>query len=529
MELPANIVAYLQSNYLARRRPFCISLDAEYRLLQAWGEPNCSALGGLVNGADVLKDVPFLLGQLGTRNDVLPFVRLDDGSIFEVHIIPENGQYFVIFLDASSEHDLLQQRQQTANEIRLLHESQRKLIGRQRALIGDLVEAKTELDHRRREAERNNASKSRFIAMMSHEFRTPLASIINYADLALEENVSERNVRKSNEAIARASRHLTMLVDTVLDDARLEAGHVQLNERPFDLRSLIDDMATIMAPLAAEKGLSFAAHLSEGVPPFLHADDICLRQILINLLGNAVKYTDHGSVTLVVDWESDRLIATVSDTGPGIEVADQERMFHAFERGVDMSQGTPGAGLGLAISLDLARLMRGRIALDSDIGAGCRVTVSLPAPAVEVPQPQDTILPHPAAELHAARPSSILLCDDDEDMLALAEYYLHRAGYGLLLARDGLEAVDKALAYNPDLVLMDINTPRLSGADATARLRQAGFVNPIVALTASDIRKIDGEDFTACLRKPIQMPELLAQIKRHLRGRVPAPMGPASQ
>lgn len=516
MTLPDEIVAYLQSDYLKHRRPFCFLVNNEYQLQQAWDQSGSPEYMHLEVGDNMLEHAPFLLGQLDSEIRILPFVTTGDGEIFEIHIVPNGDRYYVVLLDASDEHAARQTRQQTVNEVRLLHANQQKLIRRQRDLIGELVEAKSELDHRQREAERNNASKSRFIAMMSHEFRTPLASIINYADLALDDTTSEQNVRKSAEAIARASRHLNSLVDTVLDDARLEAGHVQLSEKPFAPRSLVDDMAAIMAPLAAEKGLSFAAYLSERVPPCVYADDVCLRQVLINLLGNAVKFAEQGGVTLTIDWDLDRLNATVADTGPGIDSADQERIFQAFERGGDATRGTPGAGLGLAITLELARLMRGQISLESELGSGCRINVSVPAPAVDRCETQDKILPQPSEEFHAARPSSILLCDDDEDMLALCEYYLHRAGYGLLLARDGLEAVEKALAYKPDLILMDINTPRLSGSGAAARLREAGFTKPIVALTASDIRQIDNSTFTASLRKPIQMPQLLAQIKLHL-------------
>ena len=179
----------------------------------------------------------------------------------------------------------------------------------------------------------------------------------------------------------------------------------------------------------------------------------------------------------------------------------------------DNSQGT---GLGLAITLGLARLMRGSIDLDSEPGAGCKISVVVPAPVAAESRDEKTALPVPDHEYRASRPATILVCDDDEDLLALAEYYLLRAGYGLLLARDGREAVDKALAYAPDLVLMDINTPRLPGSAAAAELQSRGFDGPIIALTASDVRKLDSDTFAACLRKPIQMPRLLAAIQSHI-------------
>lgn len=517
MSFPSAILEYLQSHFVQRRRPFCFLIDADYRLQDWWGDAELHGFADLRTGANMLDRAPYLLGHLGTALEVLPFVTPAGGGTIEMHIMPSDEGFHVIVMDASREHDFRQQRQQTANEVRLLHAGQQQLIERQRTLIGELVEAKTELDHRRREAERANASQSQFIAMMSHEFRTPLSSIINYADLAREEGTSVENIRKSAEAIARASRHMNRLVDTVLDEALLEAGHIKLNERPFDLRALFDDIAAIMAPLAAEKGLSFGIYLGKGTPDFLIADDVCLRQILINLLGNAVKFTQSGGVRLDVSWKNDHLHAAVTDTGPGIDPQDQQRIFQAFERGSHTSRSeAPGTGLGLTITLELARLMRGNIDLSSKPGAGCKVSVDVPALIHRQGPEEESALPEPDHEYRAIRPATILLCDDDEDLLALAEYYLLRAGYGLLIARDGEEAVEKALAYHPDLVLMDINTPRLTGSAAASRLRAEGFAAPIVALTASDVRKLDSKDFTSSLRKPIQMPRLLAQIQSHI-------------
>jgi DNA-binding response OmpR family regulator len=158
--------------------------------------------------------------------------------------------------------------------------------------------------------------------------------------------------------------------------------------------------------------------------------------------------------------------------------------------------------------------MGGDIQLSSQYGNGCSVTVFVRATVPE--RDREPALPEPAEEFRAPRPTTILVCDDDEDLLALAEYYLQRAGYGLLIARDGEEAVQKALAYVPDLVLMDINVPRLTGSEAAAKLRAKGFEAPILALTASDVRKLDSDDFSGSLRKPIQMPRLLAQIQTYI-------------
>lgn len=516
MKFPDSVNRYLRASFREERRPFCFLIDREYRLVDCWGDAAAHHFKDIAAGDFVDDYAPYLVGMLGGSVERLPFVTTSSGTV-EVHVLPENGNFFVIVMDAGVEHESHRDRQQVANELRLLHASQAKLIDKQRALIGELVEAKTELDQRRQEAVQANASKSRFIAMMSHEFRTPLTSIINYADLALDDRTSVEDIHKSAEAIARASRHMQYLVETVLDEARLEAGQVKLNERAFELHELFDDVAAIMAPLAAEKGLSFGIFVASDVPRTILADDVCLRQILINLLGNAIKFTDTGSVRVDAAWRDENLHVTVTDTGPGIPAVDQERIFDAFEQAGEFDRrARPGTGLGLTISLKLARLMRGDIQLHSQSRQGCRLVVVVPATVHDSEHDDGSAMPEPAEDLRAMRPATILVCDDDEDLLALAEYYLQRAGYGLLIARDGEEAVQKALTYAPDLVLMDINVPRLTGSDAASRLRAQGFDAPIVALTASDVRKLDSENFSGSLRKPIQMPRLLAQIQTYL-------------
>ncbi len=513
MELPEPVLEHLRRDYVIRTRPFCFLIDSNFVLLEAWGDASWCALDNLEPGACMLDQAPYLYGSIGDEPRSIDFVSIGAGAVAHVHIIPQAEKWYVALLDASAEHDSLQRKQQAVNELRLLHASQQKLIARQRDLISELVEAKAELDHHRREAERGSAAKGRFIAMMSHEFRTPLASIINYAELALEEGVAVNDVRKSLEAITRSGRHLTALVEAVLDEARLEAGQITLRERDFSLYELVDDLSAMMAPLAAEKALSYAALVDPDVPERIRADDVCLRQILVNLLGNAVKYTEEGAIRLTITYNDERLLATVTDTGPGIGPEDQERVFKAFERGEH--GGGSGAGLGLTITLRLAQLMGGEVTLDSIPGQGCTVGVHVP---VARPETADDVaarvFPAPSEDNLATRPTSVLICDDDEDMRALVEYYLHRAGYGLITTADGREAVEKALAYRPDLVLMDVNVPGVSGIDAAKTLRMQGYAGPIVALTASRLSEEDAARFSLCFRKPAPMQELLGQIKR---------------
>jgi signal transduction histidine kinase len=456
---------------------------------------------------------PFLVGISFDETQTLDFVEMPDRSVANLHMIPYGDGCFVVLLDASEDHAAIQSRQQSVNELRLMHGRQQKLIRRQRDLISELVEAKSELDHHRQEAERISENKSRFIAMMSHEFRTPLASIINYAELAKDAATSSNDIDKSIETISRSARHLTSLVEAVLDDASLDAGQVELVQQDFDIHALLNDMSAMMAPMAAEKGLSFATYVSPDMPDVLHADEVRLRQILINLLGNAVKFTHEGGVKLTAIYNDGWLDITISDTGPGISVDDQERVFQAFERG--SGRGETGAGLGLTITLRLVELMHGELSLDTMPGEGCTVSVHLPVLASEDGLPVGAaILPTPSDDTIATKALSVLICDDDEDMIALIEHYLHRSGYGLITSSNSSEAIDKALRYDPDLVLMDCNVPGVGGVVAAKVLRERGYSKPIVALTASKLSDEQKLAFTHCFRKPAPMQALLTEIKR---------------
>ncbi len=516
MSWPSEVIDFLQHEFRDTAKPFCLLVDDDGRLLDRWGDASWCQHADLGIGDDVLDRNPFLHGCLDGTRARLDFVTLQPGLVVHVRTLPTGAGHYVILLDASDEHAFLQQKQQVANELKLLHHGQQKLIARQRELIAELVEARAELDHRRKEAERVSQSKSRFIAMMSHEFRTPIASIVNYADLALEPVVTPNDMRKSIEAISKSGRHLASLVDAVLDEARLDAGQAQLNESDFDLYALLDDLAGMMAPLAADKGLSFATVVDTDVPVLMRADDTRLRQILINLLGNAIKFTEAGGVELAVSFANGRLVAVVHDTGPGIAPADQDRVFRAFERGGADTGGQAGVGLGLTISLKLAELMGGEVSLDSAPGSGCTVSVHIPvtSPLGDSQPAHQPFAELPAENAAAEKATSVLLCDDDEDMVALVEHYLLRAGYGLMTAADGSEAVEKAMTFSPDLVLLDVNIPGMSGVDTAGQLRKRGFGGPIVALTASRLSRAEEGAFTRCFRKPAAMPELLADIKR---------------
>ncbi len=291
MELPEPVVSYLQSNFLEETRPFCLLLDDGYRVVDSWGDNSWCGLEGVEPGADMRESAPFLVGLPLTATQRFEFIETVGRAIVHAHLVPDGDNCYVVLLDARLAHAAQQTKQQSVNEHRLMHARQRKFIARQRELISELIETRSALEHHRRDAERSSAEKSRFIASMSHEFRTPLASIINYAELAAADDTSADEVQKCIETISRSAKHLTSLVEALLDDARLDAGQLELFEHDFDLHSVFNDLAAMMAPLAAEKGLSFVTLLDPDVPGVIYADEMRLRQVLINVLGNAVKFT----------------------------------------------------------------------------------------------------------------------------------------------------------------------------------------------------------------------------------------------
>ena len=512
MVFPESVVEYLRGKFSEEMNPVCLLIDAEYRVIDIWGDRAWCNLDSIQIGADALDFAPYLYDSLSDQPRITEYISLPGEIVVHAHTIPADRGFYAVLLNAKEDHDSIQMRQQSVNELRLLHASQQRLISRQRDIISELVEAKAELDHLRKEAERSSFSKGEFIAVMSHEFRTPLASIINYADLALEPDATENSIHKSIEAITRSARHLTALVEAVLDEARLDAGQLELRETEFDLHDLLQNLSAMMAPMAADKELSFSCRIDSAVPRHIYADEVRLRQILINLLGNAIKFTVDGGIQITTTYADGRLVSSVADTGPGISSEDQERVFQAFERGA--KEDDAGAGLGLTISLRLAQLMGGELSLDSTPGQGCTVAVNLPVTVGK--EHRDVVaegLTAPPQESFATKAVSVLVCDDDEDMLALVEYYLHRAGYGIVIATNGIDAVAKTVAYEPDIVLMDCNLPGLSGIEAVTKLRQGGYEKPVIALTASKLSEEDQQRFTMCFRKPAPMQKLLAEIK----------------
>ncbi len=350
-----------------------------------------------------------------------------------------------------------------------------------RALNAELerrVAARTaELQAAKQAADAANRAKSLFVAGMSHEIRSPMTAILGFAQLLGRETTLNDTQRRHLATIQRSGDHLLALIDDILDLSRIEAGHLTLTSGDFDPGQLVTVVVELAQPLARAKNLQVSATLAADLPRAVRGDAGKLRQVLINLVGNAVKFTSAGVVAVDVRRDGERLAFAVSDTGPGIAATEAGRLFTHFGQGA-AGQRIGGTGLGLAISQGHVRLMGGTIAVESEPGRGTTIRFSLPFAPGQAPPP--------AAPLPAARSGRILVVDDQEENRLLLAEFLGGAGHTVRGAADGKAGLEQIRAWAPELVLLDMQMPGLDGMGVLRALRAMDGARPrVVALTAN--------------------------------------------
>jgi len=403
----------------------------------------------------------------------------------------------------------------------LLSRAIRYAMGRRHA--EDALQARTEeLVVARDRAQVANRAKSAFLAAMSHDLRTPLNGVLGFAQLLQwDAGLSERQ-RASVGAIRQSGEHLLTLINDILDLAKIEAGKFELCPTVFELRPYLQGIVDVVGVKAAQKPqLQLVGRFAPGLPARLKADEKRLRQVLLNLLDNAVKFTDRGEVALRVEVDGRaRLRVEVQDSGAGMEAAQLARLFQPFEQVGNLEDRNRGTGLGLAISRQLVRLMGSDIQVHSVAGQGTRFWFEL-ATESAVPDAPAAATPRPAVTGYAGRRRRVLVVDDIPMNRTLLVEALDRLGFESVQAADGVEALDCMDRQAFDLVLLDIVMPRLGGIDTVSRLRERDAGLPVIAVsagaTAEDRDRSLAAGANAFLSKPIDLQALLDQLQASLQ------------
>lgn len=416
---------------------------------------------------------------------------------------------------------------------KILSTTNRKLERRVAERTADLEKANASLRHevaeRRRaelEAQQATAAKSRFLANMSHEIRTPMTVTLGTLELLLQSQLDAQQ-REQVDMAKSASSLLLRLIDDILDLSQVEAGKLGVVNRSFLLRTCLENVMALNRSLAEQKNLSLELEVSPLLPENVFGDETRVKQILLNLVGNAVKFTESGKVTVTAAplEETDQVRFAVRDTGIGIPPAQREKLFRPFSQGDSSTKRLyGGTGLGLALSRQLAEIMGGGIEVESCAGRGATFTFTLTLPPAGEEATRDAPRQSAAAgQKDPVEKGCILVVEDVEMVQWLLRQLLEDKGWEILCAGTGREAIALWESRDVDLILMDVQMPGLDGFETTRiiRERKEGAHIPIIGLTAHARE----EDRLACLAagmndrltKPLDLPRLYATIENHLR------------
>ena len=489
---------YIRDELFKRERFIVLALDGRQKILSVSRSTPDWNLPGMIRGSVLPDSLGSLLSASGGSADpvVFPYVELK-GSFVDIHVLGNEASADLVIHDVTEKHDKEQTLQQRVYENSLLSEQRA-------ALNSELAELNQELVLRRQQAEKASTAKSRFIASMSHEFRSPIASIMGYADLLQAELPGSENP----QALQRASWHLLTLVENLLEQAREGDSSVKLNPTRFSLDRMLDDIDALFRTQAAAKGLDFETKSAKKNIE-VRCDELCLRQILINLVSNALRYTQQGQVSVHFKHSDDNLLVHVLDSGRGIAAEDIESIFEPFTR---VGEGnTSGSGLGLTITRQLIDRMGGKLTVKSKPGVGSEFHICVPCPKVQ--------------DKHTEQPrlsGTLLWVDDDQDILSLYQLILESWGLRVLTASSVTQAKEMINDHDFPVVVVDMHLTDGDGIELFGYLRtvQPGIAGIIISGSSDTDLALEPSNsgIRVFLQKPLDADVLYSEIATAFAG-----------
>ena len=496
MTLTQSQTQKLKALMLASHKPAFFVVNKNMELLE-WSEDlELYGFSGLAIGVDTTDIFDFLVGYDGEQELELPIVSMPSGVHASVSTVIEEGQINILILDAS--HDFEQQYllQQKANDAQLYNMRMQKLMR-------ELVETQKLLEHKNQQLAESARLQSRFLSGVSHEFRTPLTSLIGFTDV-LHEKISDQSSIEQLAIIKGSAKYMLSLVENLLDHGRLDSSGLSLQFASVDIQELITIIIKMLQPLADSKGLQLLDQVDVG-SKYLMIDQIRVQQCIINVANNAIKFTESGQITINVVWQDDFLTVDIIDSGIGMTPEELGSLFTAFWQSDQHDQ--PGTGLGMTITKRLLEMMGGDLSIHSKPGNGTTVSLNIPA---SFTKENKAVENRPVIERENGQ-YHILLVEDDEDIADLLTLKLSSWGYQVSHCVNGHECIKWIGPNQVDLILMDLSMPVLNGEDTLKYLRETGCKTPVYIMSAKPL--LDGSmiDAQGHFLKPIDF-EQLSQV-----------------